>query len=248
MEKCLLPGERLCDLERRGFKLIQMPKDGCFSQDTVLLADFTGVKPGDMVCDLGAGDGALGMLLMAREPSITCAMVEIRADLCGRAERSAAFNGVAASVHICCVDLKEAPDSLGKGGFDLVVSNPPYHQVTRDAMAEGARLARQQAACDFPALARSAAALLRHRGRFCLVIPAARVLEAAEALRAQRLEPKRLRFAASFHGREPYLCLMEARKGVKAGLQVMPQLVQFDSPGQRTREMAQIYQESGEMA
>jgi len=244
----LLPGERLCEMGRRGLLLIQRPGDGCFSQDSVLLADFSGVKRGSRVCDLGAGDGALALLLLAREPDISCELVEIRADLCRRARRSVLLNHLENRVQAHCLNLCQAPEALGKGGFDLVVSNPPYHQLTRDEMAPEKRLARQQAACDFPALAKSAAALLRHHGRFCLCVPAARVFEAAEALKAQGLMPKRLRFVAAFGDRAPYLCLLEGQRGAKAGLRVLPQLIQFMAPGQWSPEMARIYHESEEMA
>lgn len=248
MDEYLLPGERLCKLERRGFRLIQKPGDGCFTQDSVLLADFAGAKARQKVCDLGAGDGALGMLLMAREPSITCAMVEIRPDLCERMLRSAALNGVAASTSVHCLDFTEAPKALGKGSYDLVVSNPPYHHVSPEPMTKSERMARQQLTCDVRSIAGIAAVLLRPRGRFCLCFPAARVLEGGEALRMHGMEPKRLRFVASFHTRAPYLCLMEGIKGAKRGLMVMKQLVQFDAPGQWTREMGIIYEGNGEPA
>lgn len=246
MEALVFEDERLCDLGRKGFRLIQMPGDGCFSQDSVLLADFARVKPGSRVCDLGAGGGAVTMLLLARQPSIVCDMVEIRQDLCHRAERSARLNGVQGSVKVHPVDLRQATSHLGKGGFDLVVSNPPYHPVTGDEIAPDKRLARQQVACDFDALAASAAALVRHRGRFCLCCPASQVLEAAGALRSQGLELKRLRFVAAFHDRAPYLCLLEGMKGAKPGLKLMPQLVQFERPGQWTREMTAIYTDNGD--
>lgn len=247
IEEIILPGETLCDLGRRGFKLIQMPgEEDCFSQDSVLLADFARVKPGSRVCDLGAGGGAVGMLLMARQPSIRCEMVEIRADLCQRAQRSARLNDVADSVRVHCLDLRQAADHLGKGGFDLVVSNPPYHPVTADGMVPGRRLARQQLACSFDELSVVALALLRQRGRFCLCCPASQLLAAAQAMRSQGLEPKRLRFVSAFIDRAPYLCLLEGMKGAKPGLMVMPQLVQFESPGQWTREMTAIYTENGE--
>lgn len=246
MDIVLLPGERLCGLGRRGFQLIQMPGDDCFSQDSVLLADFARAKPGQRVCDLAAGSGAVSVLLLAREPEIRCEMVEIRQDLCRRAERSARLNGLSGRLAAHCLDLKQAADHLGRGEFDLVVSNPPYHPVTGDAMAPGQRLARQQLACDIIALAESACSLLRRHGRLCLCCSAGQVLMTAQAMRQAGLEPKRLRFVAAFYDRAPYLCLMEGMKGAKPGLLVMPQLVQFERPGTLTPEMAAIYTESGE--
>lgn len=241
----LQPGERLCDLGRHGLQMIQRLGDGCFSQDSVLLADFAWVRPGDRVCDLGAGDGALSLLLLAREPSIFCEMVEIREELCRRAERSALLNGISSSVKVRCADAARAPEYLKRGSFDLVVSNPPYYPETEDDMLPGRRLARQQASLNLEALAGSAAELLRHHGRFCLCYPAARMLQAADALRARDIEPKRMRLAAAYAERAPYLCLMEGMKGAKPGMELMPALIQFDSPGCWSKEMRGIYEEDG---
>lgn len=242
----LKPGEQLCDLGRRGMQLIQMPGEGCFSQDSVLLADFAGAKQGTRLCDLGAGSGAVSLLILAREPEVCCDLVEIQERLCDRARRSAALNNLADRVHVHCLDLKEAPKALGQGTHDLVVANPPYHPVTGDEMREADRLARQQIACDDEALVHSAAKLLRHHGRLCLCFPAAKLLVMADILRKHQLEPKRLRLVASFADREPYLCLVEGMKGAKPGLKVLPQLTQFEAPGRWSREMAAIYQEGGD--
>ncbi len=243
----LMPGERLCDLGRHGFQVIQMPGDDCFSQDSVLLADFARVKSGSKVCDLAGGSGAIAMLLMAREPDITCDLVEIREDLCERAYRTASLNGVSDRMSVHCMDLREAGAHLEKDAFDLVVSNPPYHPVTGDEMMPVKRLARQQVACDYQALANSAASLLRHHGRFCLCFPASQVLQVADALRANALEPKRLRCVSSFAHKAPYLVLLEGMKGAKPGLMLMPQLVQYERPGAWTADMKAIYQESGDL-
>lgn len=246
-EHVLSPGERLCDLGRRGYRLIQMPGEDCFSQDSVLLADFSGGRPGDRAADLGAGSGALSLLLLAREPGLSCGLVEIREDLCARAWRNAALNAVSDRMRVHCLDIREAPGVLGQGAFDLVVSNPPYHPVNGDDMRPGQRLARQQIACDYQALAGCAKRLLRHHGRFCLCFPAAHLVTVVGAMRENMLEPKRMRFVSAFHDRAPYLVLMEGKRNAKPGLEVMPQLAQFERPGVWTREMKAIYEEGGEM-
>jgi len=51
----LCVNERLDDLVRGGLRIIQSPESFCFSMDAVLLANFTSVKKGDRVVDLGTG-------------------------------------------------------------------------------------------------------------------------------------------------------------------------------------------------
>ena len=46
-------GERLDELQRNGYKIIQDPKRFCFGMDAVLLSGFAKVKRGEEVLDLG---------------------------------------------------------------------------------------------------------------------------------------------------------------------------------------------------
>ena len=55
MESNLRPGERLDDLHRNGYKIIQNENKFCFGMDAVLLSGFASVKEGENVLDLGTG-------------------------------------------------------------------------------------------------------------------------------------------------------------------------------------------------
>ena len=48
------------------------------STDSFLLGDFVRTRRGDRVCDLGAGTGLLGLLLLARQPELSVTDVEIQ--------------------------------------------------------------------------------------------------------------------------------------------------------------------------
>ena len=51
--------ERIDDLQRNGYRIIQNRDRFCFGMDAVLLAEFARVKPGEQVLDLGTGTGVL---------------------------------------------------------------------------------------------------------------------------------------------------------------------------------------------
>ena len=59
-------GERIDDLHRNGYLLIQNTKMFCFGIDAVLLSGFAQVKKGENMIDLGTGTGVIPILLEAK--------------------------------------------------------------------------------------------------------------------------------------------------------------------------------------
>ena len=62
----LKQGERLDDLQIKGYEIIQHPGKFCFGMDSSLLSSFVRVKSQDRVLDLGTGTGILPILLEAK--------------------------------------------------------------------------------------------------------------------------------------------------------------------------------------
>ena len=58
--------ERIDDLQRNGYQIIQNPEKFCFGMDAVLLSSFARVKPGAKVLDMGTGTGIIPILLEAK--------------------------------------------------------------------------------------------------------------------------------------------------------------------------------------
>ena len=59
-------GERIDELHRNGYYIIQNPEKFCFGMDAVLLSGFSKVKDGERVIDLGTGNGIIPILLEAK--------------------------------------------------------------------------------------------------------------------------------------------------------------------------------------
>ena len=234
--------EKMDQLWPGGFRFLYSDTAFQPSTDTFLLGGFARVRRGDRVCDLGAGCGLLGLLLLARQPELSVTDVEIRADGCQLARRTAELNGLTDRITVLQSDLR-APDSLPRGAFDAVVSNPPYFSPGSGAVApDPARsAARSEVLCTLEDVCAAAARLLTYGGRFSLVFRPERLAELFAALQARRLEPKRLRFVHYNADAAPSLLLLESRLGGRPGLTAEPPLLLKDGQGNDTTELRSIY-------
>lgn len=95
--------------------------------DTFLLSSLPRLRPGLRVCDLGAGTGLLGLLLLQRQPQLRVTGVELQESAVRLAERAAVENCLTDCLFPLHGDLRQIRSLLGTGSFDLVVSNPPYY-------------------------------------------------------------------------------------------------------------------------
>ena len=72
-------GERIDELQRNGYRIIQKTNGFCFGMDAVLLSGFASVKPGEKALDLGTGTGIIPILLEAKTEGSHFTGLEIQA-------------------------------------------------------------------------------------------------------------------------------------------------------------------------
>ena len=65
-ETLVKPGERVDDLQCKGYHIIQNPERFCFGMDAVLLTGFACGAKGDSMLDLGTGTGIIPILMAAK--------------------------------------------------------------------------------------------------------------------------------------------------------------------------------------
>ena len=195
--------------------------DDCFplTEDALALGGFATVRKGQTVCDLGAGSGILSILLSQREPSITMTAVEYdekSAELCKENFVGNGLKGQVIHGDFCEKSL------LPLGGFQLVVSNPPYYSLANGASGG---VARSEETCNLDELCSAAGRLVKQGGRFAVCYNPQRLIALISALKTYGLEPKRLQFCHHSTEKDAFCVLVEAVKLGRPSLCVLPPLL-----------------------
>ena len=236
-------GERVDDLQLCGLQIIQKDKGFRFGMDAVLLADFARVEERDRIADFGTGTGILPLLLAGRGRGVHFDALEIQADMADMAKRSVALNGLTERIAVQHCPVESADSVILPGSLDVIVCNPPYGVpgTTLHNPAEALSTARHQSEAGLTDWFRMAYKLLRGKGRFHMVYPAPRMLEAMTALSKARLEPKRFRLIYPYADKPANLVLIEAMKDAKPMLHPEPPLIVYEKEGCMTAELKRIY-------
>ncbi len=212
------------------FQLRQAPGVFPLGQDTEALGGFAQVRAGETVCDLGCGSGALSLYLLARQPSLRVTGLELDGAAAALAEENFSANRLDARV--VRGDLRRVRELFPAGSFALAVSNPPYFAAGSGSSGGGARM---EETCTLREVCAAAGWLVKNGGRFALVHRPERLCDLFCALRANALEPKRLRFVQAGE-RPPSAVLVEAYKRARPGVQVLPVLMTQTGGGPKCPE------------
>jgi tRNA1Val (adenine37-N6)-methyltransferase len=239
----LKPGERVDDLHRNHYKIIQNTNKFCFGMDAVLLSGFARVLPGERALDLGTGTGIIPILLEAKTEGKHFTGLEIQEESADMARRSVEMNGLVDKIDIVIGDIKEASALFGQASFDVVTCNPPYmnhgHGLVNPTDAKA--IARHEILCSLEDVLREASRLLKVGGRFYLVHRPFRLVEIMNKLTAYKLEPKRMKLVHPYVDKEPNMVLLECVKGGKSMLKVEAPLIVYKEPKVYTQEIYDIY-------
>lgn len=222
---------------------VLVTKEHGFTTDTLLLAHFSMPKNGEHCVDIGTGCGTIPLLWSLRAKPGNITGVELQSAAAELARRSVEENGLGEQIDIRQADARRMRELFSNQSLDLAVCNPPYKAPGAGLVSAspGRRVAWHEETLTLQDLALGAAWALRFGGRLCLCLRPERLAEAMTVLRAQRLEPKRLRLVQQRLRSAPSLFLLECRSGGKTGLSVEPVLLLEDEKGNPTQELEQIY-------
>lgn len=240
--------ERLDELQRNGYRIIQNPDKFCFGMDAVLLSGFASenasdIREGARVLDLGTGTGIIPILLSAKTKAAHFTGLEVQEESADMARRSVLLNGLEEKIDIVTGDIKEADALFAAASFDVITCNPPYmigqHGLVNPE--EPKAIARHEILCTLEDVVKAAAKLLKPGGHFYLVHRPFRLAEIMTTLSQYKLEPKRMQLVYPYVDKEPNMVLLAATRGGNPRMQVEKPLIVYQKPGVYTPEITDIY-------
>lgn len=244
MEITLKDNERIDDLEYNGLKIIQNKDWFCFGIDSIILTGFAKeAKKGSKILDLGTGTGIIAILLSKKIENSQITAIEIQQEVADMAKRSVEMNGIEKCVTIINDNIKNISERLGKGTFDLVVTNPPYKRKETGIVNENnvKMISRHEITADLEDFIRVAAEQLKDKGAFYMINRPERIADIIEYLRKYKLEPKEIRFVQPMTNKAPNEVLVKAVKNGGKFLKIREPLIIYNENGEYTQEILKIY-------
>ncbi len=213
-----------------------------FGTDAILLADFAAIKRNDVACDMGTGCGIIP-LIWAKGETKSITALEIQKKACNQLEKSIEMNSLHDRINVVNADLRDLKGKLQFGSFDLVTMNPPYKPVGTgiESLSEADKIARHETCCTIDDAVTAAAKLLKFGGRFCMCHRPERLCDIIVSMRAGGVEVKKIRFVVEKEWKNPWLVLVEGKRGSKSFVTIQNQLVMKKENGENTDEFRSMF-------
>lgn len=235
----LKSGEEFEDLQLDGMKIIQSKDLYRFTSDAVILANFVRAKSSDVLLDLGTGSGIIAILATYKNNIQTAIGIDIQPKLVDMATRSVAHNNLTERISIVELDMKQLLSSrevekFGFNRFDVITCNPPYKKrgsAKKVNQNESQSIARHEIEINLAEICKVASNCLKFKGKFYICLDSDRVAELIYNLKTNGLEPKRMFFTQPSEESEAKIVFIEAVKGAKEGVRVLPMLITNDRDG-----------------
>ncbi|MDE6104397.1 MAG: methyltransferase [Clostridia bacterium] len=204
-------------------KIIQNVNLYRFTSDSILLSRFARAKFRDNVADFCSGSGVVGFHFLCLNPQIkSLTLFEMQESLADMSRRTAELNGFSCDIVNCKLqDIGREYDDK----FSLILCNPPYERSGFENASFEKAVCRKEITLTLPEIADAAFKKLKFGGRLAILNRADRTAELLFVLKSRGLEPKRMQLVAGREGAKPYLVMVEAVKGGKPDIEILPTLV-----------------------
>jgi tRNA1Val (adenine37-N6)-methyltransferase len=226
----------------RKLELFQSPTGYRYSIDPFLLVDF--INPGneDKIIDFGTGNGIVPLLLARKSPSKIIGL-EIQTSLLKHARRNILQRGLGKKITLIQGDIRQSQKIFKGSSFNIVVSNPPYRKLNSGRINPNQEkaIARHEILITLSELIDNAANLLCDKGRLVMIFVFERYNELLTEMKQKGLVSKKIRFVCSTSKSSPKMVLVESIKNGGGDPIVEDPIVIYDSNGNYSLEMKEIY-------
>jgi tRNA1(Val) A37 N6-methylase TrmN6 len=225
-------------------RLAQPAKGHRAGTDAVLLAAAAPVKPGDVVMDVGASTGAVGLMAAMRVKEARFIFVEQDPALAELCRRNVTENGV--SGEIVVADLLDKASRLAAGlkpeSADIVLTNPPFLEEgqARISPDKGRAAAHALPAGGLESWLKASAGLLKPKGQLVLIHRVDRLPDCLDIL-GRGLGGLALRLIHPSGDKPAIRFLLTGTKGSRAPLSVLPPVILNGPDGRFTPEAQALH-------
>ena len=234
------------DLLLGGRVRLRQPAEGYrAAMDPVMLAASVEARSGERVLDLGCGVGAAALCLLARLPGVLVTGLEIQPVLAELARQNALSNGHGEGFRVVEGSVSGVP--AGLGGFDHVMTNPPFTPSGSGTKPPGEikATANMEGEVDLSGWIKAAAKLVKPKGQLVIIHRADRLADLLAAMTGRGLGGVRILPLWPKSGRAAVRVIVAARKGSRSALELLPGLVLHHEDGSHT-EAAEAVLRHGE--
>lgn len=216
--------------------LSQNVKTLTFGTDALLLAAFVSGGTHKRAAELGCGSGVISLLCQSRAKFSHVYAVEIQQSLYDICKQNISQNDLCDKMTPICSDIRSLTPTDTNGELDCVFANPPYMRSDsgKRNVHDEKFIARHEVFGDISDFCACASRLLKHGGKFYTVWRPDRLADLICALRANKLEPKKIIFVHAYPSALPSVILTEAVKGGASGNRLYPPLYLSDSQSDST--------------
>lgn len=202
-----------------GVKVYQDARLYKFTSDSIRLAKFCVVKHTDLMLDMCAGCGVVGLYVYSLCKFKGLYLNDIQPEMCELIKENINHNNLTGIAKVLCKNLEDLSLADFDKPLDVVVCNPPYFKVNGKCKHdERIAMCRHEICTNLKNIISKASSLLKNKGRLYIIVPEDRLCEAINELGANKLEVKRMQLNSGSH--KINTCMLEAIKGGSVGVKI----------------------------
>lgn len=223
-------------IPKTNLKMIHIDKSYSFGIDSILLANFSKMKSGKTLIDVGSGSGILSLACNDYYKLKKVYSIEIQEKKASLMKENLKLNQIS-NIEIINKDLNKC--NFKENFIDYIITNPPYykkgHNIANDDMEF--LLSRQEVAMDLKDIFNFSNKVLKDKAKLFMIHKPERLVDLVK--QTGNLKLKRVKFVQSHIKSKPSFILCEFVKNAREGLSFDDTLVIYEN-GRYSKEVNEI--------